>query len=134
MTHIYGFVHKQTVCDIFKYTNSQHACIWNKHNYQIHIETTFNVETHLGETTKVLFIWNEKLVSTFCLCTQLVDSSLDVLYNSYRLLSSCALWFWVYVFLLFFSQLSICTQPGLILFLSISLLSQPLSKNIWCCF
>ena len=64
---------------IFISSYSQHTCIQHKHINQWHIETTVNAETHLGKNTKVLFIWYEKYVSTFCLRTQLVDSSLGIL-------------------------------------------------------
>ena len=51
----------------------------------------------MGKTTKALFIWHEKYVSTFCLCTQLVYSSLGIIYNLDNLLSPHALWYWVYI-------------------------------------
>ena len=70
------------------------------------------METHLGKTIKALFILNEKYVSTFCLHTQLAESSLGILYNSDRLLSPHALWFWFQILPLFFTPLSIRTQPG----------------------
>ena len=114
-TQTYGIIHKHMQIDIFISTYSQHACIRHKHIKQIHTETIVNVETHLGKTTKALFIWHEKYVSTFCLGTQLPNSSRGIFYNSYRLLSSHALRFWDYVFILFFTPLSIRTQPRSIL-------------------
>ena len=99
--------------DIFISTYSQHTCIQHKQINQLHTKTTFNVETHLGKTTKALFIWHEKYVSIFCLRTQLVDSSLGILYKSYKTLSCHAFRVWDYVFLLSFTPLLIHTRPSL---------------------
>ena len=90
-TYTYGIIHKHMQCNIFISTYSQHPCIQHKNINQWHTETTVNMETHPGKIAKALFIWHEKYVSTFCLCTQLAGSYLDILYNSYKLLSSHAL-------------------------------------------
>ena len=34
-------------------------------------EIVYNVETHLGKTTKALFIWHEKYMAPFCLHIEL---------------------------------------------------------------
>ena len=117
-TYIYGIIHKQMRCDIFRSICSQHTCIWHKHINQWHTKTTINLETHMVKTTKALFIWHERYFNTFCLHTQLANSSLGILYNSYRLISSHGLGFWDYVLLLSFTHVSIRTQLGSILYLN----------------
>ena len=66
MTHSYNklFINK-CLFTLLRSTYSHHAFIKHKNIHQIHIETTFNMENHLGKTRKELFIWHEKYIAPF---------------------------------------------------------------------
>ena len=100
------------LCDIFKSTNSQHTCNIHKYINQWYIETTVNVETHLGKTTKVLFIWHAKYMAPFCLCTKLHTMFYIFLPYLYRLLYPLMLFGLLSLFFLSLNLLMIHTYPG----------------------
>ena len=103
----YKIIHKKIHEHIFTTTYICNSIAFIIHTF----DTLSNVETHLGKTTKVLFIWHERYMAP------LVCALSDILYSrslffiyTYFLLLSCSLIF--YSLLSFLSILMICTQYG----------------------
>ena len=91
--------------------HSQHTLMRHKYIHQIHIDTTVNVETHLGKTSKVLFIWHEKYMAPFVYALNLQTLYYIFFFYIYGLLYPLILSSILSLNFLSFTLLTILTQP-----------------------
>ena len=63
--------------------------MWHKHIHHLLNDTVFNVETHLGKTTKALFIWHEKYMAPLvcALSCRLCFRYSSLIYTNFSILS-----------------------------------------------